>query len=121
MKKNIALNIQVVNIAILLASFAMMAQTYSQQVFIIGMIVLIVSALCQIGVGNIGQSSSLKQWLRSFFNIVMIIEQVILISLLVSPLFLKRQFVQGFLLVLIFGTLGLFTLLIIRGSRKEGQ
>lgn len=119
MKKSFALTVQSLVILVLLASFVMMAQSLSHNVFKVGITLLIGTAICQIAVGNINLNFNAKRWIRSFLTIFMIIEQVILISLLISPLFLNRQFVQAFLWVLILGTAGLFMLFVIRGSGTE--
>lgn len=121
MKKSFALKAQIVMIFLLLASFVMMAQPCSQQVFVVGITLLIVAALLQVAIGNINLSYGPKQWLKSLLNILVIVEQVVLASLLLSPYFLKRQFIQAFLLVLIIGTAGLFALFIIKGSGTNSR
>ena len=120
-KTSFAMKAQTVLIFLLLLTFALMTQTAAQDVFIFGAIMMIVCSLVQIAVGNINLSYAFSRWVKALGKIGLLIAAVVGVSMAIVPMFLDKQFVRVFLLALILGTIGLFVLFIIRGTKKKAQ
>lgn len=110
---------QLILLILLLVTFVMITQQGSNSVFQIGLVAMIFLALLQVAVGNIDLTYNAKKWIFALLKILAIVVAVIGTSMLIVQWFLDRSFVTVFLWVLIVGTVGLFTLFIILGTRKK--
>lgn len=121
--KPFALKIQTVLIVLLLVCFVLMGQPVSQLSFQFGTVLLIITAILQIDFGNINPDSDFKRSMSAFFKILAIIIVVFACGILLAPYFLNKLFVKNFVLMIIFGGTGLYTLLICFGShdKKDGE
>ena len=110
-------------LCILLLTFILMTQTASQTVFKVGISMLLVLGLLQVAVGNVAYNLEFAQAAKTLGKILIIVAVVFGVSMFLAPYFMNKQFVQGFLWVLIIGTAGLFALFIALGSgrKKEGR
>ena len=114
--KPFALKMQTIIIFMLLFSFLLIGQPVAHIVFTIGAIFLIFSALLQINFGNIDSDADLKRTIISFVRNLVIIAIVFAAGIFLAPLFLQRGFMGNAVLVIAYGTVGIFLLFIILGS-----
>ena len=116
-KSSFSFKLQLVLLILQFATFILMAQTASHDLFKVGVIALIFLALLQIPIGNIDASYNAKNFFKALFKIVPIVIAVIGLSMYLAPYFLMREVVTVFLWVLILGTAAGFLLAIIKGTK----
>jgi hypothetical protein len=124
--KPFALRVQTILIFVLLGGFLLIGQTVSQLVYTIGAVCLIISALFQINFGNINSDSDLKKTALAFIKNLIIIALVFTIGIQIAPLFLDRAFMRNIVTFIAYGTVAVFLVFIILGSRigrgrKDGE
>ena len=106
-------------LCVLLLTFILMTQTASQAVFKAGISMLLVLGLLQVAVGNVAYSYDFPTAAKTLGKILIIVASVFAVSMFMAPYFMDKVFVQVFLWVLIFGTIGMFVLFIFLGSGKK--
>ena len=106
-------------LCVLLLTFILMTQTASQTVFKTGTSMLLVLGLLQVAVGNVAYSYDFPTAAKTLGKILIIVASVFAVSMFMAPYFMDKKFVQVFLWVLIFGTVGMFVLFIFLGSGKK--
>ena len=106
-------------LCVLLLTFILMTQTASQTVFKVGISMLLVLGLLQVAVGNVAYSYDFPTAAKTLGKILIIVASVFAVSMFMAPYFMDKKFVQVFLWVLIFGTVGMFVLFIFLGSGKK--
>ncbi len=122
MKKTpFAAKFQTVLLCVLLFTFLLMTQMVSQTAFKVGVSMLLVLGLLQIAVGNVAYHLEFGEAAIKLGKILLIIAAVFGISMFLAPYFMNKKFVQVFLWVLIFGTVGMFVLFIALGSGKKSR
>ena len=105
-------------LCVLLITFILMTQTASQIVFKVGISMLLVLGLLQVAVGNVAYNYDFSTAAKTLGKILIIVATVFAVSMFMAPYFMDKKFVQAFLWVLIFGTVGMFVLFILLGSKK---
>ncbi len=116
------LKVQTLLIALLLISFVFMGQAGSQTLFEVGAVMMIFTIIMQIDFGNMSSELSFKQSIWPFWWKLMIVAAVFAGGIFLAPYFVDRtnkDFVKNFVLVIIFGTIAVFTLFIIMGTPKK--
>ena len=84
-KKPFAARIQSANIIVLLCSFALIAQTRVKELYIVGIVVIMISAILQIAFGNIRPDLDFKDSIKNILKILLIVLVVFAVSILLAP------------------------------------
>ena len=84
-KKPFAARIQNINIIILLCSFALIAQPWVKELYIVGIVVIMISALLQNAFGNIRPDLDFKESMKGITKIMLIILILFVVSILAAP------------------------------------
>ena len=84
-KKPFAARIQGINIVVLLCSFVLIAQTRVKELYVVGVVVIMISALLQIAFGNIRPDLGFKDSMKNIAIILLIILAVFVVSILLAP------------------------------------
>lgn len=120
-KTPFATKFQATLLILLLCTFILMTQTVSQALFKVGLTALLFLGLLQVAVGNVNLSYDFKHAAKSLGIILCIVAAVFGASMILAPYFMDESFVNKFLWVLIIGTVVLFVLFILLGSRKSAK
>ena len=84
-KKPFAARIQSINIIILLCSFALIAQPWVKEIYVAGVVVIMISALLQIAFGNIRPDLNFKDSIKNIAIILLIVLIIFVVSILLAP------------------------------------
>ena len=84
-KKPFAARIQGINIIVLLCSFVLIAQTRVKELYVVGVVVIMISALLQIAFGNIRPDLDFKNSMKDIAKILCIIVVIFVVSILLAP------------------------------------
>ena len=117
--KPFALRVQTILIFMLLGGFILIGQTAMQIVYTIGVVCLIFSALLQINFGNIDSESNVKKTSIAFVKNLLIIAVVFTAGIFIAPMFLDRPFMRSVVTTIAYGTVFVFLVFIIIGSRDS--
>ena len=88
-KKPFAARIQSINIIVLLCSFVLIAQTRVKELYVVGIVVIMISALLQIAFGNIRPDLGFKESMKNIMKILFIILVIFVVSILLAPYLVK--------------------------------
>ena len=88
-KKPFAARIQSINIFVLLCSFALIAQPWVKQLYLIGIVVIMISSLLQNAFGNIRPDLDFKESMKGIAKILLIILVLFVVSILIAPYLVK--------------------------------
>ena len=106
-------------LCVLLLTFILMTQTASQDLFRVGISMLLILGLLQVAVGNVNYNYDFPTAAKTLAKILLIVVSVFAVSMFLAPYFMDKKFVQVFLWVLIIGTAGMFVLFILLGTPKK--
>ena len=84
-KKPFAARIQNINIIVLLCSFVLIAQPWVKELYIVGIVVIMISALLQNAFGNIRSDLDFKESMKGIAKILLIILILFVVSILIAP------------------------------------
>ena len=88
-KKPFAARIQGINIIILLCSFVLIAQPWVKELYVVGIVVIMISSLLQNAFGNIKPDLDFKESMKGIAKIMLIILILFAVSILIAPYLVK--------------------------------
>ena len=92
-KKHFSAIAQRIVIILLISSMLLIAQQISSKIYQIGLIMLMVSVILQIGFGNIPSTANFGRTMKLLAIILLIIVSVFLLGIVLAPVFVR--FVMG--------------------------